>query len=380
MTAVRVGLSSSRLCQFRVYPLGRMAAREPVDVGVMVIGGGQAGLAAGYHLARLHADFVILDAASRTGDSWRRRWDSLRLFTPARINGLPEAPFPAPPNTVVTKDQVADYMESYAKRFALPVRLGVKVETLTREGDTFVASAGQQSWRAAAVVVATGSYATPRRPEFAGQLDPAIKQLHSTEYQNPRQFGEGDVLVVGAGNSGAEIAMDAASGHKTWLSGRKTGQVPYPIMFAPPAYWLLTHVMSRDTPVGRRVATQVFHRGQPLVRIKPAHLAAAGIERVPRVAGVQEGKPRLEDGRALDVGTVVWCTGFDHSYPWIKLPITDEAGHLKHRRGVVESQPGLYFVGIPFQHRISSSLIDGVGEDAAYIVEKISPGRSITSL
>jgi putative flavoprotein involved in K+ transport len=344
---------------------------------VIVIGGGQAGLAAGYHLAKLRAHFVILDDGQRTGDPWRRRWDSLRLFTPARINGLPGARFPAPPRAIVTKDQVADYMESYVKRFALPLRHGVRVKTLTREGDTFEISADGQSWQANQVVVATGSYGTPRQPEFAAQLDPSITRLHSTEYRNPAQLASGDVLVVGAGNSGAEIAMDAAaSGHRTWLAGRNTGQIPYRIAFLPPAYWLFTRVMSTDTPVGRRVAPLALSRGQPLVRIKSKDLAAAGIERVPRVVGVQEGKPRLEDGRVLDVGTVVWSTGFDHSYPWIKLPIAGESGHVQHTRGVVESQPGLYFVGIPFQHRISSSLIDGVGEDAKYVVEKIAARRS----
>jgi putative flavoprotein involved in K+ transport len=343
---------------------------------VIVIGGGQAGLATGYHLAKLGVHFVILDAANRGGDSWRRRWNSLRLFTPARINGLPGASFPAPPGATVTKDQVADYMESYAKLFALPLRLGVKVETLTREGEVFAVSAGGQRLQADQVVVATGAYATPRKPEFAERLSPATVQLHSTEYRTQSQLGTGDVLVVGAGNSGAEIALDAAAGHKTWLSGRPTGQMPYPIMFSPPAYWLITRVISNDTPVGRRVASQAASRGQPLVRVKPKHLAAAGVERVPRVADAQDGKPRLEDGRVLDVGTVVWCTGFDHTYDWIKLPITDEAGHLQHARGVVPSQPGLYFVGVPFQHRISSSLIDGVGADAEYVVEKIAGRRS----
>ena len=369
-------LSASSITE--VYSLGGMAApdRSEIPFDVIVIGGGQAGLAAGYHLAKLGANFVILDAGQRSGDSWRRRWDSLRLFTPARINGLPGAPFPAPPSTVVTKDQAADYMESYVKRFALPLRLGVKVETLTREDSTFEVSAGGRSLQADQVVVATGAYATPRKPKFAGQLSPATTQLHSTEYRNHSQLGAGDVLVVGAGNSGAEIALDAAASHKTWLSGRRTGQMPYPVVFTPPAYWLLTHLISNDNPLGRRVASQALSRGQPLVRIKPAHLAAAGVERVPRVTGVQDGKPRLDDGRVLEVGSVVWCTGFDHTYDWIKLPITDEAGHLQHTRGVVPSQPGLYFVGVPFQHGITSSLIDGVGADAEYVVEKIAARRS----
>lgn len=338
---------------------------------VVVVGGGQAGLAAGYHLAKLGTRFVILDAGSRVGDPWRRRWDSLRLFTPARVNGLPGAPFPASPSAIVTKDQVADFLESYAKRFDLPVRLGVRVRSLNHDGEGFVLDADGTLIRADQVIVATGSYPTPRLPAFAAQLDLAIVQLHSTEYRNGSQL-RGDVLVVGSGNSGAEIAIDAAAGHRTFLSGRKTGQVPYPAIFWPPAYWLVLRLTSTSTPIGRRIGSQVIGRGQALVRVKPKDLDAAGIERVPRMAGVHEGKPWLEGGRTMDVGTVVWCTGFDHGYPWIKLPVTDDRGQLKHDRGVVSSPPGLYFVGVPFQHNMSSSLIGGVGDDAKYVVERIA--------
>ena len=346
----------------------------------MVVGGGQAGLATGFYLSRAGLSYIILDGGQRVGDPWRRRWDSLRLFTPARINGLPGAPFPASPGTYPTKNQVADYMESYAKRFDLPIRLGVKVDALTREGNQYVATADSTRISADQVVVATGSYPVPRKPSFAGELDPGISQFHSTEYRMPSQFSKGEVLVVGAGNSGAEIALDAAADHRTWLSGRVTGQVPQPIMFSRPMWWIGSRVLTKDTPIGRRMAGLVASsRGQPLVRVRPKHLAAAGVERVPKVAGVQNGRPRLEDGRVMDVGTVVWCTGFEHSYPWIKLPITDEAGHVQHKRGVVESQPGLSFVGLPFQYRLSSSLIAGVGDDAQYVVDKIRstgpPGR-----
>jgi putative flavoprotein involved in K+ transport len=339
---------------------------------VVVIGGGQAGLATGFHLSRAGLSYIILDDGQRIGDPWRRRWESLRLFTPARINGLPGAPFPESPGTYPTKDQVADYMESYAKRFGFPIRLGIKVTALTREGKQFVAIADESRISADQVVIATGSYSTPRKPSFAGDLDRGISEFHSSEYRMPSQFGNGDVLVVGAGNSGAEIALDAAAGHRTWLSGRVTGQVPQPIMFSRPIWWIGSRVLTRNTPVGRRMAGLVAGgRGQPLVRVRPNHLASAGVERVPRVVGVKEGKPQLEDGRVLDVGTVVWCTGFDNSYRWIKLPIADVKGHVMHKRGVVESQPGLYFVGLPFQYRLSSTLIAGVADDAKYVVENI---------
>lgn len=378
MTAVRVWLSSGRLCH--LPPDTPLAGRAPrgypsaiEHFEVLVIGGGQAGLATGYHLSKLGAKYVIVDDGRRIGDAWRRRWESLQLFTPARLNALPGTRFPAPGDATVTKDQVADYLESYAARFGLPVRLGVRVQRLGRENGRFVTDAGIGADQ---VVVATGSYGTPNVPEFASQLDPGIVSFHSSEYRSASQL-QGDVLVVGAGNSGAEIALDSARNrHRTWLSGRSTGQVPYPLIFSPPAWWLVKHVLTVNLPMGRRMAAQAYSRGQPLVRARPADLASAGVERVPRVTGAEGGRPRLEDGRVLDAATVVWCTGFGHSYPWIDLPITDEQGHVVHRRGAVESQPGLYFVGLPFQFSMRSSLIDGVGDDAESVVARIAARRA----
>lgn len=272
--------------------------------------------------------------------------------------------YPGRAGATVTKDAMADYLEAYAKRFGLRVRLGVNVQSLGREGDRFVTDAGISADH---VIVATSSHGTPSVPSFAAELDPMITRLHSTQYRNPSQL-RGDVLVVGAGNSGAEIALDAARAkHRTWLAGRDTGKIPYPIVYWRPFWWVFTRPRFRGIAAGER--------GQPLVRVRPQDLAAAGIERVPRVAGVQDGKPRLEDGRVLDAGTVIWCTGFRETYPWIKLPITDEAGRVMHQQGVVTSQPGLYFVGLRAQRSLRSSLIDGVGDDARYVVEKIAGRR-----
>ena len=198
----------------------------PERIETIVIGGGQSGLAVGYHLARQGRPFVILDANERIGDSWRKRWDSLRVFTPARLDGLPGMPFPAPASSFPTKDEVADYLVAYAARFDLPVRTGVRVDGLSRFGDRFVVTSGDRRFEADNVVVATGAYHNPRVPVFAPELDPAIVQVHSSEYRNPSQLQEGGVLVVGAGNSGAEIALEASRGHRTWLSGRDTGHEP----------------------------------------------------------------------------------------------------------------------------------------------------------
>ena len=351
---------------------------------VVVVGGGQAGLAVGYHLARRGLRFVILDAGERIGDSWRQRWDSLRVFTPARLDGLPGMPFPAPAASFPTKDAVADYLAAYAARFALPVRTGVKVDGLAPVGGRFVVTAGARRFEADSVVVAPGAYQRPRVPAFAPELDPAIVQLHSSDYRNPAQLRAGGALVVGAGNSGAEIALEVSRGHRTWLSGRDPGHEPVrvgsgPFTLVAPLIWLVAmHVLTVKTPIGRRVRRTFRSRGLPLARLRRKDLTAAGIELVPRTAGVRDGAPVLEDGRALDVANVIWCTGFVPDLEWIDLPIFGEDGP-RHERGVVSSEPGLYFIGLYFLYALTSQLIGGVGRDAAHIAAHIAargaPGR-----
>lgn len=346
----------------------------------VVIGGGQAGLAVGYHLARLGRQFVILEASERTGDSWRKRWDSLHLFTPARHDGLPGWSFPAPPWSFPSRDEMADYLEAYAARFLLPVRTGVRVDRVLREDGGYVVTAGDQRFAADHVVVASGAYQIPTVPEFASKLDPGIVQIHSSAYRVPSQLREGGVLVVGAGNSGAEIALEAASGgHPTWLSGRDTGHIPFRISGLASRLLLerlvlrfvFHRVLTVSTPIGRKIRPKIISQGGPLIRIKPADLAAAGIERVTRVAGVQDGLPVLDDGRVLDVANVVWCTGFEHDFSWIDLPAVGEHGPA-HRRGIVDDQPGLYFVGLHFLYSMSSAMIHGVGRDAEHIARHIA--------
>jgi putative flavoprotein involved in K+ transport len=347
---------------------------------VIVIGGGQAGLSVGHHLARLGVSFVILDAHPRLGDSWRARWDSLRLFTPARFNALDGMPFPAPPHSFPTKDEMGDYLESYAAHFRLPVRTGTRVEHLSREGERYVVLAGEKRFESPHVVVAMSSYQRPRVPAFASELDPRIHQMHSIDYLRPAQLPAGDVLIVGAANSGAEIALDLIrAGRRVWVSGRNPGEIPFPIespfaltVITPIVFRVFFHrIMTVDTPIGRRLRPKFMSKGLPLIRTKFGHLRSGGATLVPRTEGVSDGRPRLADGTVLDVASVVWCTGFDIGPEWIDLPVFDDRCEPVQSRGVVPNEPGLYFVGPHFLYSASSTMIHGIGRDAQRVAETI---------
>jgi putative flavoprotein involved in K+ transport len=353
----------------------------------VVIGGGQAGLAVGYHLTRRGHSCLILDANERIGDSWRKRWPSLRLYSPARVDGLPDMRFPAPPYSYPSGYEMADFLEVYAKRFELPVQTGVRVDSLAKKGERYVVTGGDRRLEAANVVVATGvfQHEHPVTPELAAELDPRIKQLHSADYRSPAQLQEGAVLVVGAAHSGGDIAHEVArAGHPTVLSGRDTGQVPFDIegraarVVFPLLQFAATRVLTVSTPIGRRVKPEIRSHGGPLLRVKRADLQAVGVERVvERTVGVEDGNPMLADGRVVDVANVIWCTGFRNDYGWIRFPLPmDDDGFPEQGRGVVTSSPGLYFVGLPFLHSFASMLILGAGRDGERVAKHILSTRA----
>jgi putative flavoprotein involved in K+ transport len=345
----------------------------------VVIGGGQAGLAVGYHLKRQGRSFVILDRNDSVGDSWRARWDSLKLYSPASRDGLPGMDFPGRRTSYPTANEMADYLEAYAERYDLPVLTGMGVDTLTKEDGRYVASAGGRCFEAGSVVVATGVFQRPHVPDFASELDPSITQLHSNAYRNLSQLQDGPVLVVGASHSGSDIAFEAASQHEVILSGTDTGQIPAPIesrrgrFLFRGLFFVGTHILTVDTPPGRKMRPHIRHGGGPLLRYRRKDLRAAGVERVlARTVGVENGLPVLDGGRVLDVRNVVWCTGFRPDYSWIRFPFEIGAdGFPVQYRGVVASSPGLYMVGLPFLHSFASMLIGGAGRDAERVVQHI---------
>ena len=364
-----------------------MSAQTTARIETLVIGGGQAGLSAGYHLARRGMPFLIVDANEHVGDTWRRRWDSLRLFTPAKMDCLPGMRFPAPANTFPTKDEMAAYLEAYAERFRLPISTATRIDRLTHEGGRFIASAGDRRFEADNVIVAMANFQKPKVPAFAGDLDSAIVQLHSRDYRNPGQLRDGGVLIVGAGNSGAEIGLELARTHAVWISGRSTGHLPFNIHGLPARLFLIRlvlrglfhRILTVDTPVGRKLRPTILSRGGPLIRTRPGVLEKAGVQRVPRTIGTRDGLPLLEDGRTLDVTNVIWCCGFHPGFSWIDLPVLGDDGP-QHERGIVPGQPGLYFIGLEFLYSMSSIMVHGVGRDAERVVRHIDERRAPASL
>ncbi len=349
------------------------------DIDVIVIGGGQAGLSISHHLAERGIEHLVLDAAANIGDAWRNRWDSLRLFTPARYDGLDGMKFPGKQDAWPTKDAMADFLQAYAARFGLPVRSGMRVDSLTRRGDGFVVRCEAAAFAARQVIVAMSNYQVPRVPAFAEGLDQGIRQMDAGAYRNPGQLAPGRTLIVGVGNSGAEIAKDLAATHDVVLAGTSTGEVP----FAPTSFvnrhlvvhilnrFVFTRVMSVDTVIGRRARPAVMTHGVPLIRVKMKELAALGVTRAGRLVGVTDGMPMLEDGTKIEVANIVWCTGFSPGFSWIRMPILDARGEPEHDCGIVASTPGLYFIGLHFLTSMASAMVHGVGRDAERIADEV---------
>lgn len=354
----------------------------------LIIGAGQAGLSTGYHLQRRGRPFVIVDGNARVGDNWRRQWDTLRLYTPAKYDGLPGLSFPADAWHFPHKDEVADYLERYALHWDLPVRMSTRVRRLEQlPNGGFVATVGADTITCDNVVVATGSFGqTPNVPEFAADLDPAIMQLHSSEYRRPSQLRPGTVLVVGASHSGADIAYEVAETHPTVLCGRDCGQIPVRLesprarLALPLIVFVFRHVLTRRTPMGRKAVREVRLHGGPHLRVKREDLTRRGVDRaLERVVGVTEGRPMLGDGRVIDAANVVWCTGFRQVFDWIDLPVLDADLWPAEYRGVVELAPGMFFCGLSFQFAFSSMLFAGVSRDAAYVARRVA-SRSRSSV
>ena len=347
-------------------------------VDVIVVGAGQAGLAIGWYLARLGLRFQVLEASAELGQSWRSRWDSLTLFTPAQYDALPGMPFPAPADTYPTKEPVADYLRAYADAFRLPVRLNSRVTSLSRSGDGFEVRTADETFSARRVVVATGPFQVPFVPPAAGGLDSPVTQLHSADYRNPQALPDGPVLVVGGGNSGLQIAEELSASRRVDVSiGTSPPMLPQRLA-GRDLFWWLTRLGLMRVPAESRLGRRVQARGEFVIGTSRRQLKRAGVTFRPRLVGADGRTVRFADGSTLDVGVVVWATGYRSDYSWISVPGVVRNGRVAHRRGVTDV-PGLYFLGLSWQHTRGSALLGFLDEDARHIADRIAADRAATA-
>jgi putative flavoprotein involved in K+ transport len=338
-------------------------AKAPLDV--IVVGAGQAGLAMGHHLAQRELNFVLLEAGAEIGQSWRNRWDSLRLFSPAQYDSLPGMEFPAPADSHPSKDDVADYLAAYANHFNLPVRLNSPVLRMHRAQDgTFVVTTPTGALSARQVVVATGPFQTPRVPAVASQLDPHVQQVHSADYRNPGQLRCDRVLVVGGANSGLQIAAELAPTCAVSLAvGSKPLALPQRVAGRDLFFWLAKSGFL-NVPATGRLARRLRARGDLVIGTRNADLRRAGVGLRPRLTRFTGDVAHFADGTTTAVDAVVWATGFVSDYSWLEVPGVIVDGQVDHRDGVTQV-PGLFFLGLPWQTSRGSALLGFVGADAA---------------
>lgn len=340
-------------------------------VDVLVIGGGQAGLAMGYFLAERGLSFVIADANPEVGHMWRSRWQSLKLFTAGQYNNLPGMRFPADPDTYPGKDAVADFLKAYVEKFELPVRLDTAVTRLSRADDgAYLAETTTGPIHAEQVVVATGPFQVPFVPPIAEQLEPGLTQLHSASYQSPEDLPEGRILVAGGANSGQQIALELADSRDVEIAvGQKLPTLPQRPL-GRDIWWWLTATRLARVPVSSRLGQRLSQR-DVVIGGGLRELRRHGVAVRPRVTDARGRTITFEGGESAEYDGIVWATGFRIDHSWIEVTeVKGERDQVRHVRGVTDS-PGLYLLGMTWQHTRTSALLGWIGDDAAFLADQI---------
>ncbi|HEX5557187.1 MAG TPA: NAD(P)/FAD-dependent oxidoreductase [Gaiellales bacterium] len=336
---------------------------------VLVIGAGQAGLTAGYFLQRAGLRFLIVDAADRVGSAWSQRWDSLVLFTPRRYNAMPGLPFDGEPDREPTRDEVIDYLHRYAAELGLPVELNSPVVTLEHREGHYAAGLPGRTILADQVIIATGPFQQPRIPAFASSLDPGVHQAHSTGYRRPSDLPPGRVVVIGGGNTGYQIAEELVADRDVVLAVGSR-QTPLPLrLLGRQIFWWLTKLGLLDISIDSRLGRRLGGR-ETLIGSSPRKARRRGVVLKPRAEGVAGRAVRFADGTEVEADAVIWATGYQPDYSWMRVPVVDGDGRVRHRRGVTD-HPGLYVLGLAWQHTRGSALLGLVADDARYLSEQV---------
>lgn len=341
--------------------------------GIIIIGAGQAGLSVAYYLQKRKSHFLVLDANKNIGDSWRNRWDFLKLFTPAQYNRLPGYPFPAARGSFPSKDDMANYIVAYVNKFKLPVRTDMKVSSVRQTKKGYEISTQREVFYCKQLVIATGANPVPKIPELSKKLHGNIFQLHSAYYRNEKDLAPGNVLVVGAGASGVQLAIELSKSRETFIAGNPTFHIPdFVFRYVGRLYWFFAkYIVTLHTPLGRKVKPKFLSGGGPLINVSVKDLEAAGVNRLPKLNAVENGIPVFENKANRTFSNVLWATGFKPDFSWIHINVFDKSGWPITDRGTCSAHEGLYFIGMPFQFGLSSTFVGGVGRDAKYIVKQL---------
>jgi putative flavoprotein involved in K+ transport len=353
---------------------------SPDQFDVAVVGSGQAGLAIGYWLAKQGRRFVILEAGDSVATAWRKRWDSLVLFTSRRYDALPGLAFPGDPDGYPTRDEVIAYLERYASEFNLPVQTTSHVRSLTVHEGRFLLELGERRIRAKQVVVATGPFQAPRTPAWAGSVAPDVFQIHSSDYRRPSDIPDGGVLVVGGGNTGYQIARELTATHDVHLAvGSRQTPLPQRLL-GRDVFWWLDKLGLLEKSVDSRIGRRARDRGRDtLIGSNPRQARRGGVQLRPRAVKAEGGTITFEDGSRFSPAAVVWATGYRTDHSWIELPVVADDGTARHRRGV-SNVSGLYFLGLPWQYTRGSALLGWVKDDARFIAERIATNNESTEV
>jgi putative flavoprotein involved in K+ transport len=337
---------------------------------VVVVGGGQAGLAIGYLLAQQGHDFTILDAATETAAAWRARWDSLKLFTPVRYDSLPGSAFPGDPDSYPGRDQVVAYLDDYVRRFELPLELDSRVLAVRAANGGFRIELADRSYAADQVVITTGPFQVAFTPPVAAGLAAAVTEVHSSDYRRPGDLPDGPAIVVGGGNTGYQIAEELVRSREVHLAiGARQTPLPQRLLGRDVFRYLQALKLMNKT-VDSRLAQRLKDR-ETLIGSSPRRARRQGIHLRPRVTGADGSTLTFADGTRQTAATVIWATGFRLDHSFVELPVFDERGQVRHRRGVTDV-PGLYFLGLPWLHTRGSALLGWVKDDAQHVADRIA--------